>query len=291
MSSTTISEKPKPKQLRPFTLVVTLIELGLALWALTALRRHWLAADGPLPAPFWGAAAAALGFTTGLVLTNVVGILQTLGSLNRPRPLGSRLPIRLTAVEDPYREIISGLMPLILACGLPVYPLLRLAWLNWLDLNLLWIGFALGGSILALGCSYIIGRQIYLILIGRQTAVEVSHETISPGQALAVKMVCHQTVRHRTGNKGHRYVTTTLHEETLGTYDTATISLLHAKRGSPPVTTTIPADAYSSTDPDDYPTIEWRVEVMVKVAHAPDFRLTFPFKVTEESLPNQGYIQ
>jgi hypothetical protein len=94
-----------------------------------------------LPGPFWGA-AALFGFTAALVLTNGIGMLQT---------LGSRLPVRLPAVEDPHRDIITGLIPLILAFGLPVYPLLRLAWLNWLDLGLIWVGFTLMGTLMALG--------------------------------------------------------------------------------------------------------------------------------------------
>jgi hypothetical protein len=74
MSLTLTAEKPKPKQLRPFALLVTIIELGLASWVLIALSRHWRTADGPLPLPFWGA-MAALGFTASLVLTNVVGLI------------------------------------------------------------------------------------------------------------------------------------------------------------------------------------------------------------------------
>ena len=42
----------KPKQLRPFALIVTLIELGLALWALSSLVQHWQGRDGPLPPNF-----------------------------------------------------------------------------------------------------------------------------------------------------------------------------------------------------------------------------------------------
>lgn len=292
MNSTT-PEKPKPKQLRPFAIVVTLIELGLAAWALVMMRRYWLVADGPLPGPFWGA-AALFGFCSGLVLTNGVGMLQTLASLNRLRPLGSRLPVRLQAVEDLHQEIMVGLIPLILAFGLPVYPLFRLAHIYW-QLWFIWIGLALMGTIVAGACICIIGRQLYLLWTGSQTMVELSHETIHPGQTIRVavayrpgrlatqvleaRLVCHQTVRQGTGRKGHKYVTTTLYEETLDTYHEADIPLLQL--GSQPVTTTIPDDARLSTDSNHYPLIEWWIEVIIKVAQSPDFRLIFPFTVTE----------
>jgi hypothetical protein len=141
----------------------------------------------------------------------------------------------------------------------------------------------------------VVGRQIYLIIIGSQTIVEVSHETISPEQtiqvvlahqpgrvptqALEITLVCRQTVRHKGGGrKGSKYITTVLHEAALGTYSGADIPPLQL--GSSPVTMAIPEEARLSTDPGHYPTIEWQIEVTVKVAQVPDFRLTFPFKVT-----------
>ena len=294
MNSTRTLEKPKPKQLRPFALLVILIELGFALWALTMMGRIWLAATGPLPGSFW-TATALFGFCAGLVLTNGVGLLQTLSNLNLRPPLGSRLPIRLRAIEEPHEEIMVGLVPLILAFGLPVYPLIQLAWLDWLGLRLIWVGFALTGLSITLVCMYIIGRQIYLIWGGSQTVVELSHETICPDQtiqvalayrpgrlqtqALEARLVCHQTVSLKgDGRRGRKIIKTILYEETLATYTEADIPLLQS--GLPPITTTIPEDAFLSTDPDRYPTIEWRIEVTIKVAKGSDFRLIFPFPVT-----------
>ena len=70
--------------------------------------------------------------------------------------------MRLSAVEDAHQEIAVGLIPLILAFGLPVYPLVQIVWLDWLeDLQLVWIGLALTGTLVALLCLYAIGRQLY----------------------------------------------------------------------------------------------------------------------------------
>jgi hypothetical protein len=195
-----------------------------------------------------------------------------------------------------------GLIPLILAFGLPVYPLLRLAWLNWLELGLIWVGFALMGIIVAVVCLYIIGRQIYLLWGGSQTVVELSHEIIHPGQtiqaalayrpgrlltqSLVAKLICRETVRLREPGRGGRHVTAIHLEETLIACSEADIPSLQF--GSQPVTITIPEEALISTDPDHFPLIEWWIEVTIKVAQAPDFRLTFPIKVIERPLSNQG---
>ena len=159
------------------------------------------------------------------------------------------------------------------------------------------------GAIVAVVCLYIIGRQIYLIWGGSQTVVELSHEIIHPGQiievalayrpgrlltqALEAKMVCRETVRLRErGRGGGRYVTAIHLEETLIACNEADIPSLQF--GSQPVTITIPEDAPPTTNPDHYPLIEWWIEATIKVAQAPDFRLTFPFKVTEGPVSNQG---
>lgn len=302
MYSAMTAEKPRPKQLRPLTLVVALIELGLAVWAFTVMRHHWQLADDTFTGPFWGAAAVA-GFAVGLVLTNGIGVLQTLWRLLRHRPAGRQLAVRLSAVEDAHQEIAVGLIPLILAFGLPVYPLVQIVWLNWLeDLQLVWIGLALTGTLVALLCLYAIGRQLYLLLLGGKTVVEVSHEMIHsgqsiqmvliyrpgrvPAQALEARLVCCQTVQQKMKTKGHsddrgyKAVMTVLYEKTLATYHKADLPQLVL--GSLPVIATIPEEAHFSTEADEYPTIEWRIEVKVKVPLAPDFCLVFPFAVTEK---------
>ncbi len=303
MHSNLTTEKQKPKQLRPLTLVVTLIELALAVWAFTVMRRYWLLADNTLAGPFWGAAALA-GFAVGLVLTNGIGALQTLGRLIRHRPTGSQLAVRLSAVEDAHQEITVGLIPLILAFGLPVYPLMQMIWLDWLeDLDLVWIGLALTGVLVALLCLFVIGRQLYLLLLGGKTVVEISHEVIHPGQPIQMvliyrpgrvpakvieaKLVCRQTVQEKMKTKGHsddrgyKVVTNVLYEKSLATFHKADMPQLVL--GSQSVATTIPEDAHFSTAADEYPAVEWRIEVKVKAKAplAPDFCLVFPFAVTE----------
>jgi hypothetical protein len=289
---------PRPKQLRPFTFIITLIEVGLALWALSNIVRYWQIADGPLPPQFWGA-LAGFGFTAGLVATNLVGILQTVKRLGGRPPLGQRLPFRLPAANEANPEIVWGLLPLALAFGTPVYPLIRLAFLDWGEIGFMWGGMALVSFLAAMIMGYIILRQFYLMLNGGQTVVEASHETLQPGQTvqfaiahrsgrfktqeLHARLVCRLTVRrdHYNPKKGtgQRYVTTLLHEETLKVYHEREIPFL--QMAGQPITVTIPADAQASTEPDHYPHIEWRVEVDVKVADAPDFQLIFLCTVEE----------
>ncbi|MBK6294684.1 MAG: hypothetical protein IPF55_10630 [Rhodoferax sp.] len=176
MHSNLTTEKPSPATAAD--LVVTLIELALAVWAFTVMRRYWLLADNTLAGPFWGAALA--GFAVGLVLTNGIGALQTLGRLIRHRPTGRQLAVRLALWKTRTKDTV-GLIPLILAFGLPVYPLMQMIWLDWLeDLDLVWIGLALTGVLVALLCLFVIGRQLYLLLLGGKTVVEISHEMIHP---------------------------------------------------------------------------------------------------------------
>src|SRR5690606_36843930 len=142
--------------------------LSLALWALSSLVRHLQTRDGPLPPQFWGA-LAGFGFTGGLVVTNLVGILQTFKRLGWRPPLGSRLPFRLVAADDANPEIIWGLAPLVLAFGAPVYPLIRLALLDWGEIGFMWGGLALTSFLVAAIILYVIVRQFYLMLNGSQT--------------------------------------------------------------------------------------------------------------------------
>jgi hypothetical protein len=158
---------------------------------------------------------------------------------------------------------------------------------------------ALASFLVAAIMGYIIARQFYLMLNGSQTVVEASTETMLPGQRvqfalahqpgrfktqeLTARLVCRQTLRqHRYDAKkgaGQSYVTTLLHEETLKVYPEGEIPLL--QMGGQPITVTIPSDAQASTGPDQYPNIEWWVEVEIKVANAPDFQLIFPCTVEE----------
>jgi hypothetical protein len=172
-------------------------------------------------------------------------------------------------------------------------------------MQLIWIGLALIGAIISLACSYIIVRQVYLLLLGGKTIVEISHETILPGYTIQVllahrsgrlpthsveaKLVCRQIVRQKIKKKSsvedklpsYMYVATIIYEETLGRYHDADIQMLTLD--SEPITTTIPDAAYFSTVPGEYPAIEWQFEVKVKVSRGPDFKLIFPFDITEKT--------
>jgi hypothetical protein len=285
--------------LRPFAVVVTLVEVGLAVWALSGVYQHWRGGDGALPGQFWGA-LAGFGFTGGLVVTNVVGMLQTIGRLGWRRPVGSRLPVRLQAADEANPEVVWGLGPLGLAFGGPVYPLIRLAWLDWGELRIIWVGMALASFVVAAIMLFIVSRQFYLLWNGGQTVVEVSSERMGPGetiqvaighrpgrfktQGVVVQLVCRETVRRaydegREKGASQRMVSRVIYEERLRSYTGAEIALL--EMGGPLITMVIPAEARASTEPDHYPSIEWRIEVKVKVANGPDFGLTFPCKVEE----------
>lgn len=287
------NEHTIPRQLSSTTIITTLIETGLAVWAFSRLRQHWPVDLQEGSGRFWALLAAGL-FLAGLVLTNVIGMVQTLRGTKRPiSSSGEWLPVRLQALDGPNTDVATGLAPLSIAFLAPIYPLFRVALVNLYDLNPLWAGACLVCLVVGVGMVFITGRQVYLMIQGAETAVEISAADLYPGQAVQLalmhkpgrsatqqvigKLVCCQTTRKIYQHKGksqERYQTAVLHEQLLAILKADTNWEQQAQ-------TTIPTDAFFSTEPLNYPQVDWTIEVIVKVSNAPDYRLQFPIRVLE----------
>lgn len=285
------NQDTSPRQLGSATVVVVSIELLLAVWAFIRLRYHWPADSAEATGPFW-ASLAALLFLVGLVLTNLVGMWQTLRGGRVSASSGDLLPVRLTAVNGTNPEVATGLAPLSLAFLAPAYPLFRMAVANLYDFGLLWVGACLVCVVVGIGMALLIARQIYLMAQGAETAVEVSAANVSPGQSVQVAvmhkpgrtatqqaigcLVCRQTTREtyiHNGQSRDRYETAVSHKQHLCTLSPTT-------NWEQQTQTTIPIDAsFSTEDGNNYPQVNWMIEVAVKIANAPDYCLEFPIQV------------
>jgi hypothetical protein len=301
LSPTEAPTTPQPRQLSLFTLFVTGLEAVGAVWAFSSLRHYWAVAEsGPWPAQFW-AMLALFFFCVGLVCANVVGVWLTLRS-SKPKP--HMLAVRLPTYDGPNQEVAWGLLPLGLAFLTPAWPLVMVAWNNLFDLNPIWPGAALACFLVGVIILVMVSRQVYLAFIGGQTIVEIGAEPVWPGQEVAlyvehapgrvktqsaeVQLECEQTIREirvirKTEGSGttqtQSYKKSLIHQASLGYFSAAkqitSTWQQHLKMK-------LPLDALPTTQPESYPAIEWMIAIRLKLANAPDIRMTFPFRVVVE---------